>query len=90
MASALLVPRLDLGAPYGDHDKFQKRALGAGALCTKQPVNSATYARLGRFNKVLGSGLHILIPGVDRIAYAHSLKELPIREEGKGDSRQRN
>ncbi|KAI8473031.1 MAG: hypothetical protein J3K34DRAFT_192036 [Monoraphidium minutum] len=39
---------------------------------------SVVIERFGRFHKVLGSGLHILIPVVDRIAYVHSLKELPI------------
>lgn len=31
--------------------------------------------RLGRFHKVLEPGLHFLIPFVDRVSYAHSLKE---------------
>lgn len=30
--------------------------------------------RFGRFQRVLDSGLHFLIPGIDRIAYVHSLK----------------
>lgn len=36
--------------------------------------------RFGRFHRVLSSGLHLLVPLVDRVAYAHSLKEeaLPI------------
>mmetsp|Transcript_137315 Transcript_137315/g.342386 ORF Transcript_137315/g.342386 Transcript_137315/m.342386 type:complete len:458 (+) Transcript_137315:90-1463(+) len=34
--------------------------------------------RLGRFHKVLEPGLHFLIPLVDRVAYAHSLKEESI------------
>ncbi|KAL8274396.1 hypothetical protein Esti_001718 [Eimeria stiedai] len=36
--------------------------------------------RFGRFHRVLPSGLHVLVPFVDRVAYAHSLKEeaLPI------------
>lgn len=34
--------------------------------------------RLGRFYKVLDPGLHFLIPLVDRVAYAHSLKEEAI------------
>ena len=34
--------------------------------------------RLGRFHKVLNPGLNILIPFIDRIAYKHTLKELPL------------
>mmetsp|Transcript_63075 Transcript_63075/g.118060 ORF Transcript_63075/g.118060 Transcript_63075/m.118060 type:complete len:366 (+) Transcript_63075:47-1144(+) len=34
--------------------------------------------RLGRFHKILDPGLHFLVPVVDRIAYAHSLKEEAI------------
>ncbi len=34
--------------------------------------------RLGKFNAVLPPGLSILIPFVDRVAYRHSLKEIPL------------
>ncbi len=34
--------------------------------------------RLGRFHEVLEPGLRIIIPIVDRIAYKHSLKEVPF------------
>ncbi|MBP8874986.1 MAG: SPFH/Band 7/PHB domain protein [Neisseria sp.] len=34
--------------------------------------------RLGRFHKVLSPGLNILIPFIDRIAYKHTLKEIPL------------
>lgn len=34
--------------------------------------------RLGRFHTVLKPGLNILIPFLDRIAYKHSLKEIPF------------
>lgn len=34
--------------------------------------------RLGRFHSVLKPGLNILVPFLDRIAYRHSLKEIPL------------
>ncbi|HFC8517703.1 SPFH domain-containing protein [Neisseria weaveri] len=34
--------------------------------------------RLGRFHKVLNPGLNILIPFIDRVAYKHTLKEIPM------------
>ena len=34
--------------------------------------------RLGRFHAVLAPGLNIVIPFIDRVAYKHSLKEIPL------------
>ncbi|GIX25367.1 MULTISPECIES: stomatin-like protein [Caldimonas] len=34
--------------------------------------------RLGRFHAVLSPGLNILVPFIDRVAYKHSLKEIPL------------
>ena len=31
--------------------------------------------RLGKFNRVVGGGIRVFIPIVDKIMYAHSLKE---------------
>jgi len=34
--------------------------------------------RLGKFHAVLGPGLNIVVPFIDRIAYKHVLKEIPL------------
>jgi regulator of protease activity HflC (stomatin/prohibitin superfamily) len=40
--------------------------------------NAWVVERLGKFHATLGPGLNIVIPFVDRIAYKHSLKEIPL------------
>src|SRR3954462_15087285 len=34
--------------------------------------------RLGKYHATLGPGLNIVVPFIDRIAYKHSLKEIPL------------
>src|SRR5215217_2536472 len=34
--------------------------------------------RLGKYHAILGPGLNIVIPFVDRVAYKHILKEIPL------------
>lgn len=34
--------------------------------------------RLGKFHQTLNPGLNILVPFLDRVAYKHSLKEIPL------------
>ena len=34
--------------------------------------------RLGRFHRVLNPGLNFIIPFIDKVAYRHSLKEIPL------------
>ena len=40
--------------------------------------NAWVVERLGKFHAVLNPGLNIIIPFIDRVAYKHSLKEVPL------------
>lgn len=40
--------------------------------------NAWVVERLGKFHSVLTPGLNIIIPFIDRVAYRHSLKEVPL------------
>ena len=40
--------------------------------------NAWVVERLGKYHSALAPGLNILIPFVDKVAYRHSLKEIPL------------
>jgi len=40
--------------------------------------NAWVVERLGKFHAVLAPGLNLVIPFIDRVAYKHSLKEIPL------------
>jgi len=40
--------------------------------------NAWVVERLGKFHRILEPGLNLIVPFVDRIAYRHSLKEVPL------------
>ena len=40
--------------------------------------NAWVVERLGKYHGTLTPGLNILIPFIDRVAYQHSLKEIPL------------
>jgi regulator of protease activity HflC (stomatin/prohibitin superfamily) len=54
-------------------------AIGISRTLRVVPQQSAyVVERLGRFHEVLQPGLHIVVPFIDRIAYRHDLKEIPM------------
>ncbi len=40
--------------------------------------NAYVVERLGKYDRTMAPGLHLLVPFVDRLAYKHSLKEIPL------------
>ena len=40
--------------------------------------NAWVVERLGKYHATLTPGLNLLVPFVDRVAYRHSLKEIPL------------
>ena len=50
----------------------------ARALKVVPQQNAWIVERLGKYDRTLAPGLNILIPFIDRVAYRHSLKEIPL------------
>ena len=40
--------------------------------------NAWVVERLGKYHATLAPGLNFLVPFIDRVAYKHSLKEIPL------------
>ncbi|RVT87720.1 SPFH domain-containing protein [Inhella crocodyli] len=40
--------------------------------------NAYVVERLGKYDRTMAPGLHLLVPFIDRLAYKHSLKEIPL------------
>ncbi|MCG5030930.1 SPFH/Band 7/PHB domain protein [Mesosutterella sp. OilRF-GAM-744-9] len=47
-------------------------------ICVVPQQTAWVVERLGRFHVVLNPGLNFIVPFVDRVAYKHSLKEVPL------------
>ncbi|MCL4748199.1 MAG: paraslipin, partial [Burkholderiaceae bacterium] len=50
----------------------------ARALKVVPQQNAWIVERFGKYDRTLAPGLNILIPFIDRVAYRHSLKEIPL------------
>lgn len=51
---------------------------GFKAICIVPQQEAYVVERLGKFHAVLNPGLNFLIPFLDRVAYKHTLKEIPL------------
>ncbi|XP_057547698.1 uncharacterized protein LOC130826155 [Amaranthus tricolor] len=63
---------------FDPYERYMRRtAINWGVIFVPQQ-EAYVIERFGKFSRVLGGGVHLLVPLVDRIAYIHSLKEQTI------------
>ena len=64
---------------YDPESPFAPKSTPTNTILRIVPQQTAfVVERFGKYSRTLAPGLHVLIPVVDRIAYAHSLKETTI------------
>ncbi|KAI8103911.1 hypothetical protein M9435_006437 [Picochlorum sp. BPE23] len=64
---------------YDPESPFAPKSTPTNTILRIVPQQTAfVVERFGKYSRTLTPGLHVLIPVVDRIAYAHSLKETTI------------
>lgn len=64
--------------PLQDSYSKKSSSIGAGFIAIVPHAERWIVERLGRYSRLLDSGFHFLIPFVDKVAYKHLIKELPI------------
>ncbi|KAL9273747.1 Stomatin-like protein [Drosera capensis] len=63
------------GRRFDERERYQRRTAVNWGVRVVPEQEAHVIERFGKFHKILDSGIHLLIPLIDRIAYIHSLKE---------------
>ncbi|KAL8162028.1 hypothetical protein V2J09_013517 [Rumex salicifolius] len=67
------------GFGFDHQERYERRTAFNWGIRIVPEQEACVIERFGKFQKVLGAGIHLLIPLVDQISYIHSLKERVIQ-----------